>query len=83
MKDLYQKIQRMTKCTYTKQDKHGEEKPHQMTNAQLKKTKEPTANLKINETTGKMNLGVWGLFINLYAAIVCLHKINNKKMDRV
>ncbi len=69
----------MTKCTYTKLGKNEEEKPHQVTNAQLKKTKEPTANLKINETTGKMNTGVWGLFINSYAVITCLHKINNRK----
>ena len=33
MKDLYRKIQRMTKFAYTKQDKNGGEKLHQVTNA--------------------------------------------------
>ena len=79
MKELYRKIQRMTKCTYTKLDKNGEENPHQVTNTRPKKTKELTANLKINKSTGKMNLAVWGLFFNSYAAIACLHIINNPK----
>ena len=56
--EFYRKIQQMTKCTYIILEKNGEEKPLQVTNSRLKKTKEPTVNLKINESTGKMNTGV-------------------------
>ncbi len=67
----------MTKCTYTNLDAYGEEETLQVTNSQPQKTKEPTANLKINESTGRMNTGVWELFYNSSTAIVCKDKINN------
>ena len=79
IEEIYPKIQQITKCKVTKLDAIGDILAHYMFNSQLQKTKELSANLKINTLTERVNVGTWGLFYNSYAANVYHDKINIPK----
>ena len=79
---MYRQIQRATKYTVDVYDKEGNVvQQRDIHNARLSTTKEPSTNLRIDVSTGKLNVGALGLFYNSYAAKVCHDKLNSTDED--
>ena len=73
VKTMYRKLQNATE--FITWDKHGN--VERRYNARLESTRDPSVNLEINSSTGKVNVGPLGMFYNSYAARVSCDNINS------